>query len=86
MRTLEGLANAIAYNTIPTIGERVWNKIIAYNLDITDPDWIEQYSPIVIIKPNMFSPNIDFRNRQLSIDFFKQMDELGKQVYTDWKK
>ena len=80
MRTIEGLFNAVAFNTIPTIGERVWNEIIKQKIDITT------WNPAGhTAQPNLFSPHIDQRSTQLSIDFFKQMDELGKQVHTDWK-
>ena len=85
MRTIEGLFNAVAYNTIPTIGERVWNKIIEQHRDI-----ISEYNNLEHIRytgnPDMFSPHVDARSTQLSIDFFTQMDILGKQIYKDWKE
>jgi transaldolase len=81
MRTVNGLANAVAYNTVPTIGARVWDKIYEDDIDIS------QHFPIMHYHSDaMFSPTIELANINLSIDFFKQMDELGATAYKDWKK
>ncbi len=80
MRSLEGLINAIAYNTTPTIGERVWEDIIDNDVDITKLQISDDTT-----EPSLFAPHIDGRNIQLSVDFFTQMDKLGEQVYKDLK-
>lgn len=74
MRTVDGLARAVKYNTIPTIGTRVWDKIVNQGVDIGS-----------LSKQNsLFSPSIDERNTNLSLSFFQQMDALGAAVYKDF--
>jgi transaldolase len=79
MRTLEGLMWTFQYGTVPTIGEKVWNLIlendnlnklinIDYSIDTTT---------------SQFSPSIDNRNYDLSVAFFNQMDDCGKQAYKE---
>jgi hypothetical protein len=82
MRTLEGLKWVIEYGTVPTIGTRVWDDMFA-------KDKVEEFSDYwnSITATNFkFSPLISYDNTQLSIDFFNQMDEMGKKPYADFLK
>ncbi len=70
--------------------EHIWLTNISNMLKIIEQtiDLVSEYENIDLKyagKPDMFSPHIDARNTQLSIDFFTQMDALGKQVYKDWQ-
>jgi transaldolase len=81
MRTIDQLAWTFQYGTVPTIGERVWPLILEqgtlqYLLDL-------DYSNSISVSD--FTPTIDQRNLDLSIGFFQQMDECGKQAYEDFK-
>ena len=82
MRTIEGLIWVFQYNTIPTIGERVWNALLEGNnlQSIIDIDYDISYSE------SEFSPEIDKRSFDLSTSFFQQMDECGKICFEDWMK
>lgn len=77
MRTIEGLLNAVRYHTIPTIGTRVWDKLTDFDLS-TFTDYYDENTV------DIFAPNISDDNRNLSISFFSQMDELGMQAYKDF--
>lgn len=80
MRTIEGLAWTFQYGTVPTIGERVWNLILEdrnieklLNIDYASNNIeVPQYAPI-----------IDERSYNLSKSFFEQMDNCGKQAYSE---
>jgi|10_taG_2_1085330.scaffolds.fasta_scaffold71807_1 transaldolase len=84
MRTVDGLKMTVETGTVPTIGSRVWDQLI-------DPEFnLEEFMNTVW---NTHDPNtseaslnvlIDERNHKLSKDFFKQMNDLGSQVYKDW--
>ncbi len=81
MRTIDQLAWTFQYGTVPTIGERVWPLILEQDtlqyllsLDYSSPVSVSDFTPI-----------IDQRNLDLSIGFFQQMDECGKQAYEDFK-
>ena len=76
MRTIDGLARAVKYDTIPTIGTRVWDKIANKSLDIGT---LSEQDPL-------FSPHIDSRNTDLSVSFFHQMDALGMKAYEEFVK
>lgn len=82
MRTLEQLIWTYQYNTVPTIGERVWNTIIennsinqVLNIDYTIDTPVKEYSPF-----------INEKNYGLTEAFFKQMDECGSKAYPDLKE
>jgi transaldolase len=80
MRTLEGLKWAFEYDTIPTIGTRVWDLIIEndeYKNFIANPNEIENIQ---------FSPQIDAKMTNLSESFFHEMDKLGSKIYNEIKK
>jgi transaldolase len=76
MRTVKGLADAVSFGTIPTIGTRVWDAIIKEQFDITTLSKIDMQIPT-------YSPDINYVNRRLSTEFFDQMDKLGAGVYAD---
>lgn len=79
MRTIEGLKNAVKYNTIPTIGSRVWDLILE------DPSVMDCKEPSPHFT-SAFCPTIDNENHSLSAGFFAQMNELGSNVYSDFKR
>lgn len=79
MRTIDGLIWTFQYNTVPTIGERVWNILLdadnlthVLNINYTDT---RQSSP--------FCPLISQVHFDLSRAFFTQMDECGRLAYTE---
>jgi len=81
MRTIEGLEWVFKMGTLPTIGEKVWeqlkhketfDKILKINYDFVNPY-------------NKFSPSIDNKNEDLSIQFFEQMDKCGEICYNNFK-
>ena len=79
MRTVEGLLSAVRYRTLPTIGTRVWDKLV-------DVDLLEEVSKIEYFNEcdvERFSPYINEENRGLSVQFFEQMDELGQKCFED---
>lgn len=77
MRTLECLKWCVEYNTLPTIGTRVFDLFNENN--IKD---IVKWKKEKFVSSN-FSPLIDERNTTLSIEFFKQMDDMGKNCYNN---
>ncbi len=80
MRTLEGLKWAFEYDTVPTIGTRVWDLIINEG---HEREFIR--SPIKLDEIK-FSPLISENMTNLSEDFFNQMNILGSKVYEEFKK
>lgn len=82
MRTLEGLEWVCSHGTIPTIGTRVWDQIIADEETLRS---VAAYKYGTVGCDNlMFSPQISETNTQLSVDFFAQMDECGRQAHADF--
>lgn len=82
MRTPDGLKMTIQAGTVPTIGTRVWDQLLdpEFNLEeflastgakVDSPD-----TPLTVV--------VDERSHNLSEDFFKQMNELGREVYQEW--
>lgn len=86
MRTLDGLERAIQCGTVPTIGTRVFDKILATPAAIADFRHMWD-------KPNMASANLlnhltpeqNDVTRKLSLDFFEQMDKLGEPLASDFE-
>lgn len=81
MRTIEGLMWTFQYNTVPTIGERVWTSMLEGNnlQTVLDIDY-------TISRPTThFSPAITQKNYDLSVAFFEQMDACGKTAYSEWQ-
>lgn len=78
MRTVTGLARAVYYDTLPTIGTRVWDQIIDGNIDL------RTFHICNTIDRKVFCPQIDKTNLELSTSFFDQMDKLGEQAYKDF--
>ena len=81
MRTIRGLQDAVDRGAIPTIGTRVWNQF----------DTFERFPYIWDLSREMedrtfrsHPPLITEINRQLSVDFFAQMDKLGKSMYLEF--
>jgi len=85
MRTVEGLTTAIRYGTIPTIGMRIWDSLapeeyLSFNslwdgLPLASKEIDEFCCPPIILRDNI----------ELSLSFFKQMNTLGLQMYTEFK-
>ena len=81
MRTLEQLIWTYQFNTVPTVGEKVWNLIIEnnyidqiLNIDYTSKFTVKEYSPFITEK-----------NYSLTESFFMQMDKCGEIAYNDFK-
>jgi hypothetical protein len=86
MRTIEGLLWVSEMGTVPTIGERVWD-LIYQDMSILDKmnyEKVDKYFKTPYI--SHFAPHNDQRNTDLSLAFFKQMDEYGQQAYEDFLK
>lgn len=79
MRTIEGLMWTFQYGTVPTIGEKVWNLI----LENDNLDKLISLDYTIDTTTSQFSPSIDNRNYDLSVAFFNQMDDCGKQAYNE---
>jgi hypothetical protein len=81
MRTVEGLRKAISYDTLPTIGTRVWDKIKEIDLSNGFEVGSECENDV-----GMFSTQVDNKSLELSTQFFEQMDSLGEQAFGDFCK
>jgi transaldolase len=80
MRTVEGLLRAVSYNTIPTIGEKVWDQLV--DTDLTKKaDELNYFSQADTAN---LSPLVSRENIELSLGFFEQMDKQGKQAHKDY--
>jgi hypothetical protein len=81
MRTIEQLVWTWQYDTVPTIGERVWPLILkGYTLTslLHDIDYTE------IEHKSSFAPLTTQENIDLSVNFFKQMNECGVTAHKNW--
>jgi transaldolase len=82
MRTMEGLARAIMAETVPTIGGRVFDQIFEKN---AIKQFVDMWSVPAECTGFTKSPLVTQDMLDLSEAFFVQMDELGADVYADWK-
>jgi transaldolase len=80
MRTLEGLAWAIQYNTVATIGSRVFDQIFSKNAVQEFKNMFAAPRPVSSFER---SPIVTQDMLDLSVDFFNQMDLLGAEAYKD---
>lgn len=72
MRTIDGLQKAIYYNTVPTIGTRVFDLF-------TNPEqFIELWDSKNESYNIKFSPNVTESSKILSLEFFDQMNNQGR--------
>mgnify|MGYP003647124485 FL=1 len=82
MRTIEGLKWVCDHGTVPTIGTRVWDKIV------DDENILREVATfgedIVSCSDIKFSPHISAVNTKLSVDFFNQMDDCGQFAHKDF--
>lgn len=83
MRTIDGLKRAIMYNTIPTIGERVWALFTQSDFEQFESWWLT--TPESIEYPASI-PQISDQNKMLSMNFFSQMDSLGSQLFREFQQ
>ncbi len=86
MRTLDGLIRAILAATTPTIGVRVWDKIIEEELNLKtleEKDYLAEFQ-LQETTPLAFSPRVSDKNMSLSISFFDEMDALGEKSYEEF--
>lgn len=96
MRTIEGLHNAVARGTVPTIGMRVWGDLLkpSYKTGraaVTEFTrlWDEKHFPLAAraganAADYSHAPFVDDANVKLSIEFFEQMDKLGDDMYREF--
>lgn len=83
MRTIEGLAWAIEYDTVPTVGSRVFDQIFDQNLVQAFKD---MWAKPVFKSAHRISPLVTQDMLNLSNEFFDQMDQLGAVAYKDWSE
>ena len=96
MRTIEGLHNAIARGTVPTIGMRVWSQLLKPSWKTgqhavseftklwDEKHWSDSAGVGGTIADFAHAPLITETNIQLSVDFFAQMDKLGEEMYKEF--
>ena len=80
MRTLKGLEWVCALGTVPTIGTKVWDLIF-------NEMGIEKFNSLnkaPLVKQLKLSPEVKIESRDLSLDFFAQMDECGSTTYSQF--
>jgi transaldolase len=82
-RTYEGVKWACEYGTIPTIGVKVFDAILS---TVGAKGFADMWEKEVDIEVKKVAPNTTADMFQLSLDFFKQMDELGKDIYDDFNR
>ena len=75
-RTTEQIIYSFYLDTVPTIGEKCWNDIFQEDNFQRILDIEYKYNQV-----GEFSPHITEENINLSLAFFKQMDELGYKAY-----
>lgn len=81
MRTMEQLQWCFAENTIPTIGEKVFNLLIEQDkLHILT----QEYKEKTINNDICYPPLTTEANINLSKSFFEQMDKLGNEAYQEF--
>ena len=82
MRTLDGLWRAVSYNTIPTIGEKVWDQLGDGDLakGANELNYFSQEDTANL------SPLVSSENINLSLEFFNQMDLQGDTAYRDFMR
>ena len=80
MRTLEGLRWVAEYGTVPTIGTGVWDLIF----NDMGLETFKLFEKVPREKWSKYSPIVTDVSTQLSVDFFKQMDECGKTAHTQF--
>jgi transaldolase len=84
MRTLEGLAWVIAAGTVPTIGWRVFDKIVQTEESVKN--FYDMWRAPALTTDFKNSPPVNEKMTQLSVDFFKQMNDCGKDIHEDFEK
>ena len=77
MRTIAGLKWVCEYGTVPTVGTRVWDKIFT---DISLEELVT-FGKQKTGDWQKFAPMVTQTSRQLEVDFFDQMDGLGKTAH-----
>ena len=84
MRTIEGLKNSIHYQTVPTIGSRVWDIIDSENRWEEFASYWENTYEVSNEPVADYAPYINGTNRDLSVQFFEQMDKLGQSLHDEF--
>ena len=78
MRTIDGLERVVSLGTVPTIGTRVWDLVME-----SGPEQLLGFNQQELPR-DKFSPFVNEVNRELSVSFFEQMDECGKDAHRDF--
>lgn len=82
MRTLVGLQWAIEYGTVPTIGSKLFDKLVESPVNV---EYFHSMWNVSRKHPDLdFSPHVTQDMTDLSVSFFEQMDECGKELYEDF--
>ena len=84
MRTLECVAWGVSLGSVPTIGARVFDQIIAKGPEAAvelKKMWDQEKNSLnQFVQANEFSPIITPEMKKLSLAFFEQMDSLGESL------
>jgi transaldolase len=83
MRTIDNLKDVIARKAIPTIGIRVWEAVLKNSISEFPTYW----NYVAYDEPQVnedFVPLITEESRKLSLEFFQQMDQLGRSMYEEF--
>jgi len=81
MRTVRGVRDGFKYGTIPTIGSRVWNKILINKHAHEQFDTILNVPSKLNLGKFLAPVQITKDSQDLTNEFFESMDELGTQAY-----
>lgn len=87
MRTLDGLERSIVAGTVPTIGSRVFDLMLGN--EATMKNFRGMWDKPRLANTgmhNLVTPLVTDDGKQLSKDFFEQMDKLGESVLTDFNR
>lgn len=88
MRTIDGLKQSIHFDTIPTIGTRVWDIIEKDNLwGEFESYWSNRYwnSHDPAHPDADYMPRVSNSTEMVSREFFDGMDILGKDMYAEFQ-
>lgn len=86
MRTIQGLKDAVYYQTVPTIGTRVWDLFDSQDSWSEFPTYWENLYESSSEPSADYCPETTEKNIDLSKQFFNQMDSLGATLHENFNK